>query len=105
MSIHDPLCVSQEFLPADLTRFCDCERVARIRADERAKAHVHATGTSTGDGPCCECCYDVNAALAEVAALRELIPVVYGMGRDDEAAALPMRQFDMSALIEEVEQA
>lgn len=37
MSIHDPLCVSQEFLPADLTRFCDCERVARVRADERKK--------------------------------------------------------------------
>lgn len=31
--------------------------IEAVRIDERAKAHVHATGTSTGDGPCCECCY------------------------------------------------
>ena len=31
MTTHDPLCVSQEFLPADLARFCDCERVALNR--------------------------------------------------------------------------
>lgn len=43
-----------------------------------------------------------DEARAEVAALRRLIPIVYGIGRDDEAAALPMRQFDMSALTEEV---
>jgi hypothetical protein len=38
MSDHDLMCISQEFLPDDLTRFCDCERVARIRADERGRA-------------------------------------------------------------------
>lgn len=32
---HDSMCLAQELLPADLARFCDCERVIRIRADER----------------------------------------------------------------------
>ena len=42
-------------------------------------------------------------ARAEVAALRALIPIAYGLGRDDEAAALPMRDFDMGALTEEAQ--
>jgi hypothetical protein len=31
---HDPLCLSQEVLPTDLPKFCDCERVRRIRNEE-----------------------------------------------------------------------
>lgn len=40
------MCLSQELLPDDLSRFCDCERVRRIRADEQrqAVARVNRTG-------------------------------------------------------------
>ena len=74
---HDPLCVSQEFLPADLTRFCDCERVARIRADERGKVVAeYATWGPTVLRPEVSTQADVleaerDAARAEVAALRD----------------------------------
>lgn len=44
---HDPQCLSQEFLPADLPRFCDCERVLRIRADERERVANAMHGLST----------------------------------------------------------
>jgi hypothetical protein len=59
MTEHDRLCHARPTL--DPERCAECEQLAAARTDERAKAHVHATGTSTGDGPCCECCYDVPA--------------------------------------------
>lgn len=71
---HDSLCRQQYWTGDDCF---DCRLIARVRADERAKAHVHATGTSSGDGPCCECCYDANAARAEVAVLRDQIAGMY----------------------------
>jgi hypothetical protein len=47
--------------------------IARVRAVERANAHVHSTGTSSGDGPCCQCCYDSHDLRAALTDLRESI--------------------------------
>lgn len=66
---HDPLCNWEWFYhPGGRTvSRCTCDLIARVRADEQKKARAHSTATSSQDGPCCQCCYDVPRVAETIA--------------------------------------
>ena len=124
MTDHDPLCPSGPPGSLANRITCECDLIARV-VDREAERHHPTRRTAHGFAVCQRCHAESvaarlvevicelsaerasadrwahvfeaqrDAARAEVAALRRLVPIVYGMGRDDEASALPMREFDM----------
>lgn len=87
---HDQLCLSRELLPADLARFCDCERVTRIR--ERIATEIEAfAGNYPEDiwppiGPSEDGPYSTDRIAAQTMrhACRVLADVARGGTRDDD---------------------
>jgi hypothetical protein len=73
-SNHDPYCRSYGLLPSDLPRFCDCEWVDMIRADERERTNTVGGHRQIRDDGRADMCNDlrdeVEALPTYIASLR-----------------------------------